>query len=96
VAVCTLHSKGLLGDIARADPQGLSIVGSLQTENLGIERVVENVVSNPNLRFLVLCGDDTPGAVGHFPGQSLMALARNGSDPRGRIQGAPRRGLRRT
>jgi tetrahydromethanopterin S-methyltransferase subunit A len=88
VAVCTLHSKGLLGDLAHANPQGLSIVGSLQTENLGIERVVENVVSNPNLRFLVLCGDDTPGAVGHFPGQSLMALARNGSDPRGRIQGA--------
>jgi tetrahydromethanopterin S-methyltransferase subunit A len=87
VAVCTLHSKGLFRDVARAEPQGLSIVGSLQTENLGIERLVENVVSNPNLRFLVLCGDDTPGAVGHFPGQSLMALARNGSDPRGRIQG---------
>ena len=88
VAVCTLHSKGLVNRVARATPQGLSIVGSLQTENLGIERVVENVVTNPNLRFLVLCGDDTPGAVGHFPGQSLLALARNGTDQRGRIQGA--------
>ncbi|MDH3427645.1 MAG: DUF4346 domain-containing protein, partial [Gemmatimonadota bacterium] len=88
VAVCTLHGKQLAGDVARAASPGLSIVGSLQTENLGIERVVENVVSNPNLRFLLLCGDDTPGAVGHFPGQSLMALARNGVDPRGRIQGA--------
>jgi len=88
VAVCTLHSKELIGNVARAAPQGLSIVGSLQTENLGIERVVENVVSNPNLRFLVLCGDDTPAAVGHFPGQSMLALARNGTDPRGRIQGA--------
>jgi tetrahydromethanopterin S-methyltransferase subunit A len=88
VAVCTLHSKELVGNVVRAAPQGLSIVGSLQTENLGIERVVENVVSNPNLRFLVLCGDDTPGAVGHFPGQSLLALARNGTDQRGRIQGA--------
>jgi tetrahydromethanopterin S-methyltransferase subunit A len=60
----------------------------MQTENLGIERLVENVVSNPNLRFLVLCGEDTPGAVGHFPGQSLLALARTGTDQRGRIQGA--------
>jgi tetrahydromethanopterin S-methyltransferase subunit A len=88
VAVCTLHSKELVPDVVRAAPRGLSIVGSLQTENLGIERIVENVVSNPNLRFLVLCGDDTPGAVGHFPGQSLTALARNGTDERGRIRGA--------
>jgi tetrahydromethanopterin S-methyltransferase subunit A len=88
VAVCTLHSKELVADVVRAAPRGLSIVGSLQTENLGIERVVENVVANPNLRFVVLCGDDTPGAVGHYPGQSLMALARNGTDERGRIQGA--------
>jgi len=88
VGVCTLHSRELVPDVARAAPRGLSIVGSLQTENLGIERIVENVVSNPNLRFLVLCGDDTPGAVGHFPGQSLMSLARNGTDELGRIRGA--------
>jgi tetrahydromethanopterin S-methyltransferase subunit A len=88
VAVCTLHSGELVRNVARAAPRGLSIVGSLQTENLGIERVVENIVANPNLRFLVLCGDDTAGAVGHFPGQSMLALARNGTDPRGRIQGA--------
>jgi len=88
VAVCTLHSRELVRNVARAAPRGLSIVGSLQTENLGIERVVENVVSNPNLRFLLLCGDDTPGAVGHFPGQSMLALARNGTDSKGRIQGA--------
>ena len=88
VALCTLHSQGLVENVARVIPEGLSIVGSLQTENLGIERVVTNVVSNPNLRFLVLCGEDTAGAVGHFPGQSLLALARNGTDRRGRIQGA--------
>ena len=88
VAVCTLHSKELVPDVVRAAPRGLSIVGSLQTENLGIERIVENVVSNPNLRFLVLCGNDTPGTVGHFPGQSLMSLAHNGTDELGRIQGA--------
>jgi tetrahydromethanopterin S-methyltransferase subunit A len=88
VAVCTLHSKGLVGNVARTAARELSIVGSLQTENLGIERIVANVVTNPNLRFLVLCGHDTPGVVGHFPGQSLLALARNGTDQRGRIQGA--------
>jgi tetrahydromethanopterin S-methyltransferase subunit A len=88
VAVCTLHSKRLVGAIASASCEGLSIVGSLQTENLGIERLIENVVSNPNLRFLVLCGEDTQGEVGHFPGQSLLALAINGTDQAGRIQGA--------
>jgi tetrahydromethanopterin S-methyltransferase subunit A len=88
VAVCTLHSRGLIDDVAQAAPEGLSIVGSLQTENLGIERLIENVVSNPNLRFLVLCGEDTPGAVGHFPGQSLVTLDKNGTDERGRIHGA--------
>jgi len=88
VAVCTLHSKGLVDEVERIADEGLSIVGSLQTENLGIERLIENVVSNPNLRFLVLCGEDPSGTVGHFPGQSLLALATDGLDERGRIRGA--------
>jgi tetrahydromethanopterin S-methyltransferase subunit A len=88
VAVCTLHSKGLVDEVERIADEGLSIVGSLQTENLGIERLIENVVSNPNLRFLVLCGEDPPGTLGHFPGQSLLALTTDGLDERGRIRGA--------
>ncbi|MGD2064358.1 MAG: DUF4346 domain-containing protein [Nitrospirota bacterium] len=92
VAVCTLHSRPLVDAIAALAPPGLSIVGSLQTENLGIEHLVDNVVANPHIRFLLLCGADTKTAVGHLPGQSLLALASGGIDGNGRIRGA--RGVR--
>lgn len=88
VAVCTLHYRGLVGDLAKAAPEGVSVVGALQTENLGIERIIENVVANPHIRVLLLCAEDTAGRVGHFPGQSLMSLVEKGFDGRGRIIGA--------
>jgi len=88
VAVCTLHSRGLVSAVADATPEGVSIVGAVQTENLGIERIIENVVSNPHIRVLLLCGADTPGRVGHFPGQSLLSLVEKGLDERKRIVGA--------
>ncbi|RME73711.1 MAG: DUF4346 domain-containing protein [Planctomycetota bacterium] len=88
VAVCTLHSRDLVDATAAAAPAGLSIVGALQTENLGIERIVENVVANPHIRVLLICGEDTPGRIGHFPGQSLISLVENGIDERARIVGA--------
>lgn len=88
VAVCTLNSSPLATEIATRRPGGLAIVGTLHTENLGIERIVRNVLANPNLRFLVLCGEDTRQAIGHLPGQSLAALCENGTDGEGRILGA--------
>lgn len=88
VAVCTLHSRELVPEVARASPGVISVVGALQTENLGIERIIENVVSNPHVRVLLVCGEDTPGRMGHFPGQSLLALVENGLDQNGRIVGA--------
>ena len=88
VAVCTLNSADLAGHLAEDSPQGLAIVGTLHTENLGIERIIRNVVANPSIRFLVLCGEDTRQAIGHLPGQSLMSLFAKGVDDRGHIQGA--------
>ncbi len=88
VAVCTLNSAGLGTAIADLRPGGLAIVGTLRTENLGIERVIRNVLANPNVRFLVTCGEDTRQAIGHLPGQSLAALCANGLDEAGRIVGA--------
>ena len=65
---------------------GASISGPLHTENLGIEKVIANVVSNPNLRFLVVCGAEVQG---HITGQSIKALHENGADPeKKRINGA--------
>lgn len=88
VAVCTLNSSDLAAEIRSISPVGLSIVGTMHTENLGIERVIRNVNANPNIRFLVLCGQDTQQQVGHLPGQSLAALFANGLDERSRIIGA--------
>jgi tetrahydromethanopterin S-methyltransferase subunit A len=88
VAVCTLNSDGLAHDLAQRAPDGLSIVGTMRTENLGIERVVRNVLANPNIRWLLLCGDDTRQLVGHLPGQSMESLFANGLDDKQRIVGA--------
>jgi len=88
VAVCTLNSSALATEIRNLAPAGLSIVGTMHTENLGIERLIRNVVANPNIRFLILCGRDTQQRIGHLPGQSLASLFTNGLDERSRIIGA--------
>lgn len=88
VAVCTLTDEALATEIARSAADELAVVGTLQTENLGIERLISNTVANPNIRFLVLSGADTQQAIGHLPGQSLVALARFGVDESMRIIGA--------
>ncbi len=54
VAVTTLASHN--EDIPAA--AGAAIAGPCKTENLGIEKVVANIISNPNIRFLILCGAD--------------------------------------
>lgn len=88
VAVCTLNSDVLAVRLANRKPDGLAISGTMHTENLGIERVIKNVLANPHIRFLMLCGKDTHQAVGHLPGQSLECLFRSGIDDRGKINGA--------
>jgi tetrahydromethanopterin S-methyltransferase subunit A len=88
VAVCTLTSTSVAQQLSKGAPEGLAIVGTLHTENLGIERIIRNTLANPNIRFLILCGADTQQAIGHLPGQSLKSLFENGVDERGRIRGA--------
>ncbi len=74
VAVTTLASHN--EDIPAA--AGAAIAGPCKTENLGIEKVVANIISNPNIRFLILCGAEVQG---HITGQSFKALHENGCDP---------------
>ena len=88
VAVCCLNSDHLATQMADYPPQGLAIIGTLRTENLGIERMIRNVLGNPHIRFLILCGEDTRRAVGHQPGQSMKSLFEGGIDDDGRIRGA--------
>lgn len=79
VAVATLASH--IEDIPAA--AGAAIAGPCKTENLGVEKVIANVISNPNIRFFILCGSEVQG---HITGQSFVALHENGVDPeKGRI-----------
>jgi tetrahydromethanopterin S-methyltransferase subunit A len=63
---------------------GAALSGTLQTENIGIEKVVCNIIANPNIRYIVLCG---PESQGHLTGDALMCLVKNGIDERKKIVG---------
>lgn len=63
---------------------GAALSGTLQTENIGIEKLVCNVVANPNIRYLVICGPESPG---HSTGEALKSLVKNGVDAARRIIG---------
>lgn len=63
-------------------PKGAAICGPCRTENLGVEKIVANVISNCNIRFLILCGLESKG---HLPGNTILALHKNGIDEQGRI-----------
>ncbi len=88
VAVCTLTSEDLSAAIIPNAGPEIAVVGMMHTENLGIERLIQNVLANPHLRYVIVCGPDSQQAVGHYPGQSLAALAQHGLDERRRIIGA--------
>ncbi len=80
VAVVTLDEK------FEFPKDRVAIWGPMKTENLGIEKVVANVISNPYIRFIIVCGKEIRG---HRSGASLVCLARDGIDEKGRIIDAP-------
>lgn len=82
VAVCTLSSTALIDQLS---PRRVAIIGRIYTPNLGVEKMIRNVVSNPRLRYLVLCGKESPV---FKVGEALLMLAANGLDEQGRIIGA--------
>jgi len=86
VAVTTLGSVELAEAVSRQAPDGLCIVGKAETENIGIEKIVKNVVSNPAIRYLVCAGNEPPK---HLTGATMLALFDNGIDANRRIPGAP-------
>lgn len=73
-------------NIEYTPPDKVAIYGPLKTENIGIEKIVANLISNPNIRFLVICGEDIRG---HKSGSSIVALNKNGIDAKNRIIDAP-------
>lgn len=71
VAICTLGKRIEI-------PGEYAIAGSCKTENIGIERIIINIISNPSIRYLIVAGPEVPG---HLTGRSLRALFHNGVDP---------------
>ena len=63
---------------------GAALSGTVQTENIGFEKIICNIVANPNIRYLVLGG---PESDGHQTGLAMKALIENGVDDRKRIIG---------
>lgn len=88
VAVSTLASVELAETLARVRPKELCIVGKTETENIGIDKVIKNTITNPTLRFLLLVGKDPKG---HQPGRTFVALWENGVDESMRVIGSPGR-----
>jgi tetrahydromethanopterin S-methyltransferase subunit A len=63
---------------------GAALSGTVQTPNIGIEKIVCNVVANPNIRYALLSG---PESEGHRTGNAFKALFESGVDDRKRIIG---------
>ena len=63
---------------------GAALSGTVQTENIGFEKIVCNIVANPNIRYLIIGG---PESWGHSTGEALKALIRQGVDEKKRIIG---------
>jgi tetrahydromethanopterin S-methyltransferase subunit A len=63
---------------------GAALSGTLQTENVGLEKVICNIVANSNIRYLIVCGPESPG---HLVGDCIRALYENGVDENRRIIG---------
>jgi len=64
---------------------GAALAGTVQTENIGFEKIICNVVANPNIRYAILSG---PESEGHLTGEAFKALLKNGVDEKKRIIGS--------
>jgi tetrahydromethanopterin S-methyltransferase subunit A len=64
---------------------GAALAGTVQTENIGFEKIICNVVANPNIRYAILSG---PESEGHLTGEAFKAFLKNGVDEKKRIIGS--------
>ena len=82
MAVCTLSSYNLAASVIARKDTTIAIAGRCETENIGIEKIVLNVLAKPSIRWLILCGDE---ASGHRAGDALLHLKGDGVDANMRI-----------
>lgn len=63
---------------------GAALSGTLQTENVGLEKIICNVIANSNIRYIITCGPESPG---HLVGDAIKNLYKNGIDQNKKIIG---------
>ena len=86
ISVCTLSSINLLKKISDSNLiNNIAVVGRLLSENKGIDSMIQNVISNKNIKIIILCGKEVAG---HKAGDSLLKLQKNGINDEGRIIGS--------
>ncbi len=88
VAVVLIHDqenipKGIEQLVRVGVEAGAALSGTIQTENIGIEKMVCNIIGNPNIRYIVLTGPESPG---HSTGEAIIYLIKDGVDERKRIR----------
>jgi tetrahydromethanopterin S-methyltransferase subunit A len=64
---------------------GVAIVGFVRTANVGVEKVIANIVANPNIRWVIVFGRESEG---HMPGQTLVSVRQNGINKQGKVIGS--------
>lgn len=62
---------------------GAALSGTVQTENIGFEKIVCNIVANPNIRYMIVGG---PESEGHLTGEAMKSLILYGVDKKMRIK----------
>lgn len=87
VAICTLASHELPAAVISASA-AVAIAGKCDTENIGVEKVVLNILANRNIRWLIVCGQESEG---HCSGDAFLKLKEYGTDAAMRIQQASSR-----
>ena len=89
IAICTLTDTILPKTIIDELKKQVAIAGFCETENIGIEKIVKNIITNSSIRYLLLCGNDSGnGKMGHLSGQAILSLHKNGITEKGKIIGA--------
>jgi len=77
VAICTLSNRNLPVSLIAAGERAVAIAGRCDTENIGVEKVLLNLLANPRIRWLVICGTE---AKGHRAGDAFLRLKERGVD----------------
>jgi tetrahydromethanopterin S-methyltransferase subunit H len=85
LAVMTCGSYDLPKKLMEHKADKIAIAGFCETENEGLAKIIQNIVSNPHIRQLIVCGERVRG---HEPGQTIIALHLGGLDEKYAVVGS--------